>query len=233
MRSIRLLVAPLSLLSLLAAGCGHDATAVPASAIAVVGNRTIPRTEFDALIAQAKDSYARSGRTFPGPRTPVYADLKRTAVRLLVERAELEQKAPGLGVTIDEGQVDAQRKLLVEQTFGGSEATYRARLRAVGMTDAQVRDALRAQLLSEAVFQAVTADVTVPTADVKRYYEAHLKDYSSPGGRVVRPFAQVREAIRLRLLSGARTARFDRWLAGVRAEFAGRTAYAEGFAPSK
>ena len=233
MRSLRLLVAPLLLASPFAAGCGHDSPAVPASAIAVVGDRTIARSEFDALMAQSKDSYRRSGRTFPAPGTPAYGALKDSAVRLLVERAELEQKAPGLGVTIDDGQVENQRKLLIEQTFGGSEATYRARLRAVGMTDAQVRDALRAQLLSEAVFQAVTEDVDVSTADVKRYYEAHLNDYEAPGGRVVRTFAQVRDEIRGRLLSQARTARFDRWLAGVRAEFARKTAYAKGFAPSE
>lgn len=232
MRSLRLLVAPIVLASPFAAGCGHDSPAVPASAIVVVGDRTIARVEFDALMAQSKDSYRRSGRTFPAPGTPAYAELRDSAVRLLVERAELEQKAPGLGVTVDGGQVENQRKLLIEQTFGGSEATYRARLRAVGMTDAQVRDALRAQLLSEAVFQAVTADVDVPTADVKRYYEAHLKDYESPTGRIVRTFAQVRESIRRRLLSQARAERFNRWLAGVRAEFARKTAYAEGFAPS-
>lgn len=233
MRSIRLLVAPFLLLSLLAAGCGHDAPAVPASAIAVVGDRTVPRAQFDALMAQTKDSYRRSGRAFPGPGTPAYAGLEQTAVLLLVERAELEQKAPGLGVTIDAGQVDAQRKLLLEQTFGGSEATYRSRLRAVGMTDAQVRSALRAQLLSAAVFQAVTADVTVPTSDVERYYETHLTDYASSDGRTVRPFAQVRDTIRRRLLSQARTARFSQWLAGVHSQFARETAYAEGFAPSK
>jgi len=231
MRSIRLLVAPLLLVTPLAAGCGHDPS-VPASAIAVVGDRTIPRADFVALMAQTKDSYTRSGKTFPAPRTPAYAELKDTAVRLLVERAELEQKAPGLGVTVTDGQVDAQRTLLLEETFGGSEATYRARLRAVGMTDAEVRSALRAQLLSQAVFQAVTADVGVSTDTVESYYEAHLKEYTSPAGRIV-PFNQVRETIRRRLLADARAAAFDRWLAGVRGEFARRTVYAEGFAPAK
>jgi foldase protein PrsA len=249
--------------------------------------------------------------------------LKATAVRLLVERAELEQKAPELGVSIDRRQVSARRKLFIDETFGGSEARYRRRLREERMTDAQVRSALRAQLLSDAVFQAVTANVNVSTTVVQRYYENHLSTYSTPrtvtirhilvrtqaaslrlyrrlragepfaalarrfsqdartrgqGGRLVlvegrtasgldgtafslqpgalsrpfktrfgweliqalspvqpsrtTPFAAARGSIRRRLLEQVRQQRFARWLAATHREFAGKSAYAEGFAPT-
>jgi len=230
MRPLRFLLAPLALASALAAGCGHDTLSVPKAAIAVVGDRTITRAQFDELMSQARQSYAGRGRPFPAAGTRAYAELKAIAVRLLVERTELEQKAPGLGVTIAGSQVEARRRLLIEDTFGGDDDRYRARLRAERMTDAQVRSALRAQLLSEAVFQAVTADVTVSTVTVQRYYEDHIGDYSTSGRRT--PFASVRESIRRRLLGEKRTRVFDRWLAGVDREFAPRTAYAAGFAPA-
>jgi len=46
------------------------------------------------------------------------------------------------------------------------------------------------------------------------------------------PFSRVRESIRQRLLEQARGRRFDDWLAGVRREFAPKTAYAKGFGPT-
>jgi hypothetical protein len=133
-------------------------------------------------------------------------------------------------VTVAGSQVDARRRRLIEDSFGGDDDRYRARLRAERMTDAQVRSALRAQLLSEALFQAVTAEVTVSTAAVQRYYENHIGDYSTSGRTT--PFASARESIRRRLLGEQRTRVFNRWLAGVHREFASRTAYAAGFAPS-
>ena len=230
MRPLCLLLAPLVLTSALAAGCGQDSPSVPKTAIAVVGDSVITRAAFDELMTQARQSYARRGRPFPAAGTTAYARLKAIAVRLLVERAELEQKAPGLGVTIDGSQVEARRKLLIEESFGGDDDRYRARLGEEGMTDAQVRSALRAELLSAAVFQAVTVDVTVSTATAQRYYEDHIGDYSASGRTT--PFATVRESIRSRLLAAKRTRVFNLWLAGVRNEFASRTAYAEGFAPA-
>jgi hypothetical protein len=230
MRPLFVLFAPLALASALAAGCGHDPLSVPKDAIAVVGDRTIMRAQFDELMSQARHSYAVRGRPFPAPGTPAYAELKATAVRLLVERAELDQKAPGLGVTIEGSQVEARRRLLIEETFGGDDGRYRARLREERMTDAQVRSALRAQLLSEAISEAVTADVAVGTAAVQRYYEDHIGDYSTSGRAT--PFATVRESIRRRLLAEKRTLVFNEWLAGVRREFTPRTAYAVGFSPS-
>ena len=186
MRPLRLLLAPLALATPLAAGCGHDAPLVPRSAIAVVGDRTITRTEFEALIAQARDSYRNRKQAFPAEDTRAYGNLKSLAVRLLVERAQLEQKAPGLGVDIQDGAVDARLLQLKNDAFGGSEARYRARLREEGMTDADVRSAVRAELLSAAVYQAVTADVSVPTQAAKQYYESHVATYSTPPTRVVR-----------------------------------------------
>ncbi len=168
MRSVRLLLAPLALVSPLAAGCGHDAPSVPKSAVAVVGEQTITRAQYAALMAQARQSYAARKEPFPQAGTSAYANLKASAVRLLVEQAELEQKAPELGVTIDVGQVEARRRLLIDETFGGSEARYRARLREERMTDAQIRSALRAQLLSQAVSEAVTAGVTVSAQAVQQ-----------------------------------------------------------------
>lgn len=160
---------PLVVVASLVGGCGGQKTAhVPASAIAVVGGRTITRDAYDAEIARSRRAYAAQHRRFPAAGTTAYAQLRAAAVRLLVERSQLEQEAPGLGVTVDDAQVDARRRLLIDTTFGGDEARYRARLRAQVMTDGDVRSALRAQLLSQRVFAAVTANVKPKTAEARR-----------------------------------------------------------------
>jgi foldase protein PrsA len=204
MTSIRLLLAPLAVVTPLAAGCGQDAPAVPRNAIAVVGDRTISQSQFDALMAQAKQSYATSGRTFPAAGSAAYTNLKELAVRLLVEQAELEQEAPKLGVSVDADQVEARLEELKEQAFGGSDDRYRQRLRAAGLTDAQVRSAIRAQLTSAAVRGAVTAGVTVDPDAVTRYYEAHLDLYTTPPTRAVRHILVRTRAAAQRIYARAR-----------------------------
>ena len=182
----RLLLAPLAFALPLATACGRDAPSVPSSAIAVVGDRTISRAQLGALIEQARQSYAASGRSFPAAGTPAYEHLQQLGVQLLVEQAELEQEAPKLGVRVDDAQVQARLRQLKDQSFGGSEKRYRARLRAARMTDEQVRLAIRAQLVSAAIREAVTAHVTVGAQEIARYYEAHLRTYSTPPERAIR-----------------------------------------------
>ena len=52
-------------------------------------------------------------------------------------------------------QVDARLRRFKRTAFGGSEARYRARLRAIGMTDADVRRATRDELLVAALQRAI------------------------------------------------------------------------------
>ena len=56
----RLLV--FSVLALVATGCGGGTRSVPPSAIAVVGDRTVPRAAFDAELARARRAYAARGQ---------------------------------------------------------------------------------------------------------------------------------------------------------------------------
>lgn len=211
----RLLLAPIAFASL-AVGCGHDRPSVPAGAIAVVGDREVARSDYAALMSRARQSYRSRGRTFPAEGTAAYAGLRSTAVRLLVERAELDQEAPKLGVDVADGRVAARRRLLIDESFAGSVDRYRRHLSRIGMTDAQVRAALRAQLLSDALFQAVTAGVRVGTPAVKRYYEQHLAAYTTPRSRAIRHILVRTEAlaedVHARLRAGASFAALARRL---------------------
>jgi parvulin-like peptidyl-prolyl isomerase len=189
MRQFRLILSlPVVALALVAAACGGGGGggSVPSDAVAVVGDQTITKADFDRLIGQAERSYKQQGRTFPKPGTQEYEQLKQQAVQFLVQRSEFEQKADDLGISVSDKQVDQRLAQIKKQYFGQNEARFRKQLKAQGLTEAQVRADLKSQLLSEAIFKKVTSDAKVTDEEVEKYYKEHRSQYETPESRDVR-----------------------------------------------
>src|SRR3954451_11459594 len=184
MRKSLLLV---TLVAALVAGCGGGGSAkLSDDDVAVVGSDHISKSSFDALLAQAKRSFQTQGRKFPKQGSTDYETVKGQAVTLLVQQAEREEKAKSMGVDVSDKDVDARLAQIKKQYFGGSETKYHAQLKKQKLTDAQVREDIRAQLISEKVFNKVTKDVKVSDKDIHDYYAAHPQLYSQPQTRDVR-----------------------------------------------
>ena len=182
---ILLLVA---LLAVLTAGCGGSSSpkSVPAGDVAVVGDKTISKAQFDALLAQAKKSFKAQKRTFPKLGSQEYKSLQDQAVQYLIQRAEFDQRGKDLGVDVTDKQVTARLAQIKKQYFNGDDKKYRQQLKAQGLTEDQVKQDIRAQLLSEGIFKKVTSGVKVSDADVKAYYDSHKSQYGQPESRDVR-----------------------------------------------
>jgi parvulin-like peptidyl-prolyl isomerase len=176
----------LAVLVLVAAGCGSSTKTVPADAVAVVGGDTITKTEFNFLLSGAKRTYAARKTPFPKAGTTQYKSLQDQAVQYLVQESELEQKAGDLGVKITDKDVTARLKQIKQQYFGGSESKYKAQLKSQGLTETQIKQDLRAQILSEKLYKKVTDKVKVSDADIQKYYNDHKSDYSQAASRDVR-----------------------------------------------
>ena len=185
MRTLRFL-APLALVVVLVAACGGGSTKVPSGAVAVVGKDKVERTEFEGLITQAKRTYKSQKRTFPKAGSAEYQALQTQAVEFLVQRQEFAQRAKDLGIEVSDKQVNDRLAQIKKQYFGSSEKKYLAQLKAQGLTDAEVHDDIRSQLISEAIFNKVTKDVKASDADIKAYYDAHKSQYGQPESRDVR-----------------------------------------------
>jgi foldase protein PrsA len=185
MRTLRIL-APLTLVVVLVAACGGGSTKVPSGAVAVVGKDKVDRAAFDGLITQAKRTYKAQKRTFPKAGSPEYQALQTQAVEFLVQRQEFAQRAKDLGIDVTDKQVNDRLTQIKKQYFGNSEKRYQAQLKTQGLTDAEVHDDIRSQLISEAIFNKVTKDVKASDADVKAYYAAHKSQYGQPESRDVR-----------------------------------------------
>ena len=179
----RLLVGAFALLALV--GCGGSER-VPADAVAVVDGRPVPKSEYDALLAQARRSYENQKREFPKAGSQEYQTLRSQVVRLLVQRAQFEQEADELGIEVTEKQVDARLERIIGQYFGGDLKRYRAQLRTQGLTEQQVRAEIRAQIVSEGIFNKVTKDAKVDDAAIAKFYEENKAQYSRPESREVR-----------------------------------------------
>lgn len=187
MKIYRYLLLPALLVALLAAGCGGGGDdEVPADAVASVDGEPIKKTEFDQLLSQAKKSYENQQRDFPQAGSQEYQTLKNQAVQFLVQRRQFEQEAEELGIEITEQQVEDRLEQIKKQYFGGDQKKYETQLKEQGLSDAQVRNDIRAQLVSEKIFAKVTEDVKVSDEDVERYYKENKANYTQAESREVR-----------------------------------------------
>ncbi len=150
---------------------------VPPDAIALVGGEKILRTDFDVLLAQAKQGYEQQKQPFPAPGTPEYETLKSQAVDYLVQRAEFRQEAKAMGIAVTPADVDKRLADLKQQYFGGDEAKFQDQMKQAGLTLDQVKADLEARVISDKLFAAVTKDVPVADADVKKYYDDNKDQY--------------------------------------------------------
>jgi foldase protein PrsA len=182
-------VALLSLLVLFAvaaAGCGGSSDEVPADAIAVVDGTDVPKSEFDALISQAKKSYTLQKRPFPKVGSPEYNTLKNQAVQFLVQRTQFDIKAEELDVEVTDKQVNDRLAQIKKQYFGGSEKKYQDQLKQQGLTEDSVKRDIRAQLVQEGIFKKVTEDIKITDKEIQDYYEKNKSQFGTPEQRDIR-----------------------------------------------
>ncbi len=180
-------------LVLLVAACGGGGGAkdVPNDAVAVVGDDSISKADWDALLTQTRRNFEATKKTFPAPGTVALATLKANATQFLIQSSEYQQEADNLGVKVSEKDVDDRLTQIKNQYYGNppgqpkASATemdnrYEAALKQQGFTDEEVRAGIKLQLIREKVFKEVTKDVKVSDDDIKAYYDKHKSEYETP-----------------------------------------------------
>ena len=181
---LRLLIMLLPLVAL--TGCGGGSDAVPTGAVAVVDGEEIAKSDYNAVLAQVRTSYKKQTQEFPQAGSQEFQALKNKVVQFLVQREQFEQEAEALDIEITEKQVDARLEQVVKQYFNGDKKKYEAGLKEQGSSDRQVRNDIRAQIVSEKIFQEVTRKVSVTDTQVANYYAKNTAQYSQPESREVR-----------------------------------------------
>jgi parvulin-like peptidyl-prolyl isomerase len=199
-RKITLLL--LALIAVFAvSACGGDSGAreVPEGAVAVVGDKTVTKEEFDKLIEQQKASAEAQKQDFPEPGTAEYEALKATVVKGLVEQKEWELEGAAMGIKVTDQEIETELDKLKQQFFQGDEQKYQAELAKQKLTDEDVRNELRTRILTNKIYEAVTKKVTVSDADIKAYYDKNPTQYQQPASREVRHILVKSEALAQKL----------------------------------
>jgi foldase protein PrsA len=173
----------------LLAGCGGGGSdKLSSSDVAVVGSAHITTDDLATIMKRAKISYQQAGQAFPKQGTTNYQALRDRALTILVEQAELNQKAASMGITVTDAEITKRLDTIKKQSFGNSEKKLLAAAKKQGYEDeAAIRsDVVRPQLVSEKVQQKVTKGVKVTDAEVKKYYDDNKSLYQQPESRSVR-----------------------------------------------
>ena len=186
MKISRLALLLCALVAVVLAGCGGGSDDVPADAVALVDGQAVPRQDYDAVISQAKTSYKNQKREFPAAGSQEFQTLRSQVVQFLVQREQFEQEAEERGIEVTDKQVDARLEQIQKQYFNGDKKKYEKQLKEQGLTERQVRNDLRAQIISEKLFAQVTGVVKVTDAQIEEYYEKNKAQYSQPESREVR-----------------------------------------------
>jgi len=193
------LLALVAVLALAACGGGSSSTDVPEGAIAVVGDKTITKEQFDALMEQQKKAAESKKQDFPAAGTAQYEAVKATVVKGLVEQQEWELEAEAMGIEVTDQEIETQLNQVREQNGLTDEQKYQAELTKAGITDAQVRDQVRVSILTNKIYEAVIKKVTVSDADIQAYYDKNPTKYQQPASREVRHILVKNEALAQKL----------------------------------
>ncbi|MGH3016992.1 MAG: peptidylprolyl isomerase [Gaiellaceae bacterium] len=183
------LAAAVTALSLGASACGGGGASggpLASGVVASVAGDEITQAELDEVISQAKERLESQGQKIPAAGSQEYQAFQQNALAYLVQRAQFEQQAKKLDVTVTDKEVDERVERVLTQFFGGSRKKYEDALEKQGITDEQVRDELRATLVSEKIFAKVGDAAKVTDAEIKAYYNAHPELYMQQSSRRVR-----------------------------------------------
>ena len=190
-----LLLALVAVLAVAACGGGGSSSVdVPEGAIAVVGDKTVTKEEFDQIIEQQKKTAESQKQNFPEVGTPEYEAVKANAVKALLAQREWELEGESMGIKVTDQEIETQLNQKKEQFGLTDEQKYQAELAKAGITDAQVRDQVRIEILTNKIYEAVTKKVTVTDADVQAYYDQNATKYQQPASREVRHILVKTEA---------------------------------------
>lgn len=125
---------------------------------------------------------------------------RRTAAQSLAIALVVDRAVARAGIQVSAEEVDRALAEFLDTTYPEGRLSFVEALAAEGLSEGQVVDELRRQLLIEQLFAEVTADVQVAPEEVQAAYEANSEDFRVPERREVAAIAlgDRAEAARLR-----------------------------------
>lgn len=180
------------------------ASDLPDGAVLRVGDVVVDEERFRRRVQVLQALYGVREPEEPGARE----NFRRDAAKSIAVSTILDQAAAGRGVVVGDKAVrDALGKLIDNQLEDGHEAFTRF-LADQGLSEKDVLDEVKRQLVTSRLLEQVTADVRTPSAaDVRKAYEDHRDRMVEPERRhllnIVVDSEQKAKALRAEAGSGA------------------------------
>ena len=187
-----LAIVAIALLGALLAGCGGSSSSsssapkVPTDAVAVAGDQNVSQDAFNTLIRQQKLQYTQQKRAFPKVGTKAYNALRDQITAYLIHGAEFTQEAADMKINVTDAEITTALNKFKQQQFGGDEKKYEAARNAQGLTEQDVRNNEKLQLISNKLFTKITGQTAVTDKDLQAYYNAHKSQFVTQDSRTVR-----------------------------------------------
>jgi len=173
MQPFRPVIWRLLLMAMLMASCkGEEPSAgevpVGGEVVAVVNGVAISKEDYQNTLSHAERAFS--------PRSEEKAALARRILEKMVADELLVQHAHAQKIQVTTEEVDRKMQEIAEA--GGGEAAIDAFSEKSGLSKARMRANLERNLLIERLAERTRASLKITPAEVKAYYQAHLKDFS-------------------------------------------------------
>jgi parvulin-like peptidyl-prolyl isomerase len=187
-RHLAVLVACCAGIAMLVTACGGSSSSakVPKGAVAVVGAQAISQSQFDSLLQEYfSGTFTANKQPIPKAGSDGYKTGVQKVMQYLVQKAELEEQAKKLGITVTPKDIDDGIKKDITQYFGGSRAKLLAAMKKQGITMAQFRDTVAFSALQNKLVAKLTANDKVTDSEALAYYNKNKKQYETPKSRAI------------------------------------------------
>lgn len=157
--------------------------AVPADAVAKVGQDYITQAAFDDRVAEFATQYGLTEENDPDN----YQALRSDVLDFMIQAALAASRAQELGLVVTDSEVQSEIDSVVTTNYGGDQAALEQDLASAGLNMAQFKLEYRDALVTQKVYEQVTGSATtVPDAEIAASYESNKDAYYIAESRTVR-----------------------------------------------
>ncbi|HEY7543356.1 MAG TPA: hypothetical protein VID27_00655, partial [Blastocatellia bacterium] len=176
--------------------------------LVVVNDEIITRTDLLWNLALDHNS--------PSPAGPVSSDRLKRMLEVLIDQRLVYQEAVKIpSAEISQEDIDKKRNELIKEF--SSEAEFRQRVEAVGLSSARIDEMMRERILIDRFVEfRFRSFVFVSENEIQKYYDEQLAPRVRQAGQVPPPLEQVRDQINELLKREKFDLELDRWLREAR-----------------
>ena len=196
-KSARALTAAIILFGAVLGGTALAQTKNVEKIVAWVNNDIILKSDYEARKAQIHEDLSQPeprGRGLQGAQLEqVFNEQSKLVLQQLIDETLLLQQARDMGLTADIEIIKTMDRLRLERKLESMEALEKE-IVGQGYSLEEFKQNIRVQYLSSQVMQReVYPRVVVTNDEVRKYYDAHVKDFDRPAGIRVREITIITE----------------------------------------